>query len=183
MKGISIIAAMLSVAATFATARAQPPVSAVPIEPRLVDTPWGDFPLERLQPGARLRLTSPDGGRIEARVAVMCDSALDLRSVSGALPPTLSFTDLRAFRAVEVRAMPVWRERYSTIALVGGAVVGALAGAAMHDDGDDSGGSGRGHQASLGEDVAMGASLGGFVGWATVRYILGRVRWRPVTLP
>jgi hypothetical protein len=60
-------------------------------------------------------------------------------------------------------------------------VIGALAGAAAHRRVGAS--AGDRHQASMGEDVAAGAAIGCFVGWLTGRTVIGRARWRPVTIP
>ncbi len=160
--------------------RAQQPAAPRLPEPFLFDTPWGDFPLERLRPGARLRLTSAVGRR-EVRLAAILDSTLDVRSPAGDSLPPLTFAELRALRLVEVRAIPAWRDRAGNIGFVVGAALGALVGAARHRRSDGS--AGDRHQPSLGEDVAAGASLGCFVGWMTGRLVIARARWRPVSLP
>src|SRR5947209_755858 len=96
---------------TPALALAQQPARPLP-EPILFDTPWGDFPLERAQPGARLRLVSPTGKRV-VRIIRIADSTLDVQSVNGDSLPPLTFAQLRDFRAVEVRAIPAWHDRAS----------------------------------------------------------------------
>lgn len=146
-------------------------------EPRLVDTPWGDFPLGRLQPGARLRLTTRDGRRFEARVLAVGDSALSLRGARGDTLPPFTLAELRAHRSVEVRSVRAWHERATTVGLFGGAILGGAIGAATYGDG------GAGKQSSRGEEMAYRASLGGLLGWAVGFYGIGRPRWRPVTLP
>jgi hypothetical protein len=158
---------------------AQRPASARLPEPRLVDTPWGDFPVERLRPGARLRLTSA-AGRTELRLAALVDSTLDLRSTAGDSLPPLTFAELRALRRVEVYAEPAWRERAGNIGFVVGAVIGALAGAVAHTRRDRAAGDRR---PGLWDDIGASTSLGFGVGYVTGRMVIGRARWRPVTLP
>jgi hypothetical protein len=146
-------------------------------EPRLVDTPWGDFPLSRLQAGARVRLTTRDGRRVEARVLAVGDSTLLLRTAGRDTLPAFTLAELRDYRSVEVRSVRAWHERAATVGLVGGAILGGALGAATYGDG------GAGKQGSRGEEIAYRASLGGFLGWAVGFYGIGRPRWRPVALP
>jgi len=178
---VRLLASILALLLMSATAHAQWPSAGQMPEPQLVDTPWGDFPLERLQPGARLRLTSADGRRVEVRLAALVDSTLNIRSAGGDSLPPLTFADLRALRSVEVRARPAWRERAGNIGFVTGAVLGALAGAATHKSPSRS--AADRHHPSMGEDIGAGASVGLFVGWMTGRAVVARARWRPVTIP
>jgi len=163
-----------------ATAAQSPAAPQVP-EPRLVDSPWGDFPLERLQPGARLRLTAPDGRRSEARLVTFRDSAVDLQVRSGAPVSSMTLTDLRALRAFEVRALPVHDRRNEIGGLIAGAALGAIIGAAIHKD--PRGGTADPDRPSRGERIATTAGAGAFFGWYVGWRVLGRARWRPVTLP
>ena len=147
-------------------------------EPMLVDTPWGDFPLERLLPGARLRLTSPSG-RTVVQVAALRDSTLDVYSAGGDSLPPLTFAQLRTLQRVEVRARPVWGERAGNYGLLIGAAAGALVGVAAHNGPS----TGRWHRASLSDAVLSWAGVGSFAGFMTSRLVIARTRWRPVTLP
>ena len=178
---MKLLASVLALLVASAPAHAQWPAAGQLPEPQLVDTPWGDFPLERLQPGARLRLTSADGRQMEVRLAALVDSTLDIRSAGGDSLPPLTFADLRALRSVEVRARLTWRERAGNIGFVTGAVLGALAGAAAHKSPSRS--AAERHHPSMGEDVAAGASVGLFVGWMTGRAVVARARWRTVMIP
>ena len=172
-----VLAALLGPALTSAQARPAEPLR----EPPLFDTQWGDFPLERVQPGARLRLTWPDGRREEVQVTTLVDRTLSIQSNDGYALPPLTFADLRAFRLVEVRAMPAWRERAGNIGFIAGAAVGALAGLAVHKGRGDTP---RGEDApTLFDDVGAYASMGFLAGWLTGRHVVGRVRWRVVTVP
>ncbi len=164
-----------------AIARAQSPATVLR-EPPLYDTPWGDFPLGRVVPGARLRLTPPTGAQTEVRVASIGDSAIKVRSPLRDSLLTLSFADLRAYPRVEVHAIPRTRDRDGNLGLLVGAVVGGVAGGILHYHGGTSLAR-RAQPQSVGEDVAGMASLGAFVGWMTGRLVIGRARWRPVTIP
>lgn len=163
-----------------ALAASQPPTTSAPPAPRMVDSPWGDFPLDRLQPGARVRLTYPDGERTVASVLAVGDSALELRPAGSAAPTSLSMAALRSLRAFEVRAQPRDHERFATVGLIAGAAIGTLVGFAIHNSRDDSADERR---PSAGDDIGSSAALGGFLGWSVGFYVLGRSRWRPVTLP
>jgi hypothetical protein len=164
-----------------ATAHPQTPAPRQLPEPLVVDSPWGDFPLGRLQPGARLRLTAADGRRSTARLVTLGDSALDLQMVGVDSLVSVTVAELRALRAFEVRSLPVRRGRASTGGLIVGAAIGAIVGAAIHKGGrsttDDD------HRPGLGEDIAANASLGGLAGWLIGMHVIGGARWRPVALP
>ncbi len=163
---------------------AQPPAAVTPPrlpEPRLVDSPWGDFPLQRLQPGARLRLTSPEGQRSEAQVITVRDSAIDLRAQSGAPVTSMTLSDLRALRAFEVKALPLNNRRNEIGGLIAGAALGALIAAAVHKD--PNGGTANSDKPSREERIATTAGAGAFFGWYIGWRVLGRARWRPVSLP
>lgn len=148
------------------------------LDPHLVDSPWGDFPLSRLQPGARLRLTTPDGHQSKARLITLGESVLALRMGASPQLETLTLPELRALHALEVRAVPRWRKRASTISGLTGVVVGAVVGATGY----------RGRSAKFADEsrsgyVAARASVGGLIGLAVGHYVIGRARWRPVTIP
>ena len=147
-------------------------------DPYLVDSPWGDFPLSRLQPGARLRLTTSDGRQSEARLITLGDSVLALRMDTSPQLETLKLGQLRALHGVEVRAMPRWRKRATTITALTGVVVGAVVGATGY-----SGRSSKFAEESRSGYVAARASVGGLIGMAVGHYIIGRARWRPVAIP
>jgi len=164
-----------------ATVAAQLPATDQIREPLLRDTPWGDFPLERLLPGARLRLTTPDGRRIERRVLALGDSSLELRAPSGESLPSVSFAALHAYRKVEVRALPAWSDKVGTPSAVGGAILGAVAGVIIHNQRKPS--SPAVHRHGLLDDMASFSVVGGLVGWEIGIQTLGRRRWRMVTLP
>ena len=150
-------------------------------EPLLIDTPWGDFPLERVRSGARLRLTSPGRQRIEVQLASLRDSTLDIRSPNGDSLPPLTFADLRSFREVEVRALRRWSETPGKIGAVVGTVLGAAAGFAVHNA---RGRSAHGKNAvSLTEDVAIMSGAGFYIGGLAGRGFTMHARWRPVTIP
>ncbi len=146
-----------------------------PTEPLLTDTPWGDFPVGRLAPGARLRLTSGDGARV-VQLLTLGDSTLQVRSTAGETLPILSFGELRSYRLVEVRAKRATRERTSNIALLVGAAAGAALGAVTYSPTDP-------RWRNRAESMAAVACLGSFVGWYSVQIYFARPRWRPVTLP
>jgi hypothetical protein len=150
-------------------------------EPLLRETPWGDFPLERLLPGARLRLTSADGQRVERRLLTLGDSTVELRTPSGDSALTVSFTTLHAYRRIEVRAIPRWGDRVGTASTISGTLLGGLAGAVIHNTRKPS--SAAVHRRSRLDDIASVATIGGLVGWEIGIHTLGRPRWRPVTLP
>ena len=150
-------------------------------EPLLRETPWGDFPLERLLPGARLRLTSPDGQRVERQLLSLGDSIVELRTPDGDATLRLSFDSLRAYRVVEVRAIPAWSRRIGPASVIGGALLGAAAGAIIHNRRKPS--SAAVHRHGRLDDIASVASIGALVGWEVGLQTLGRPRWRPVTLP
>ena len=148
------------------------------LDPYLVDSPWGDFPLSRLQPGARLRLTTPDGRQSKARLITLGDSVVALRIAASPQLETLTLPQLRALQALEVRAVPRWRKRVTTIGALTGVVVGAVVGATGY-----SGRSSKFAEESRSGYVAARASVGGLVGMAVGHYIIGRARWRPVSIP
>lgn len=150
-------------------------------EPLLRETPWGDFPLERLLPGARLRFTSADGARIERRVVSLGDSTLELLAPAGDSTLHVSFAALRAYRTVEVRAVPRWARRVGPASAVSGVLLGAGLGAIIHNTRKPS--SAAVHRPGRLDDIASMASVGGFVGWEIGIQTLGRPRWRRVTLP
>jgi hypothetical protein len=162
-------------------AESQSPLPPPLPEPRLIDSPWGDFPLQRLQPGARLRVTSLDGQRSEAQLITLSDSAIELRTPSGApVITSMTLSDLRALRAFEVRAFPATNRRNEIGGLIAGAALGALIGAVVHKDPPDGTGKAR---AGRGERIATTAGSGALFGWYIGWRVLGRARWRPVTLP
>lgn len=150
-------------------------------EPRLHETPWGDFPLERLLPGARLRLTSADGQRAERRLLAIGDSILELRAPSGDSTIRVAFAALHTYRQVEVRALPRWSDRVGPASAIGGALLGAVAGAIIHNSRKPP--SAVVHRRSRLDDMASVATIGGLVGWEIGIHTLGRPRWRPVALP
>lgn len=150
-------------------------------EPLLRETPWGDFPLERLLPGARLRLTSADGQRVERQVLSLGDSIVELRAPDSGSTFQLSFDSLRAYRLVEVRAIPAWSRRVGPASVVGGALLGATAGAIIHNSRKPS--SAAVHRPGRFCDIAGVATVGALLGWEVGIHTLGRPRWRPVTLP
>lgn len=148
------------------------------LDPHLVDSPWGDFPLSRLQPGARLRLTTSDGRQSQARLITLGDSVLALRMGASPQVETLTLPQLRTLHALEVRAVPRWRKRVTTISALTGVVVGAVVGATGY-----SGRSSKFAEESRSGYVAARASVGGLIGMAVGHYIIGRARWRPVSIP
>lgn len=146
-------------------------------DPRLVDSPWGDFPVTRLERGARLRLTTVDGRQTRARLVTLGDSTLEL-SASDVQSETLTFAELRALRALEVRAVPLGRTRTNTITTLTGVAIGAVLGATGY----------RGRSAKFAEEswsgyVVARAAVGGLIGLGFGHYVLGRARWRPVSIP
>jgi hypothetical protein len=143
-------------------------------EPLLRETPWGDFPLERLLPGARLRLTATDGRRVERRVQALRDSSLELQTPAGELLPPMSFTALHQYRTVEVRALPAWSERVGTPSAIGGALLGAITGAIVHNSRKPS--SAAVHRPSRLDDIAGASTVGGLLGWEIGIQTLGRPR-------
>lgn len=76
------------------------PVTTRPPEPLLRETPRGDFPLERILPGARLRLTSAAGQRVERRLLAISDNIIELRAPTGDSTVHVTSTALRAYRHV-----------------------------------------------------------------------------------
>ena len=150
-------------------------------EPVLRETPWGDFPLDRLLPGARLRLTSAKGERSEEQLLALADSSVELRAFGADSTFCLSLTALREFQTVEVRALPAWSTRVGPASVVGGALLGAVAGAIIHNSRKPS--SAAVHRRGRFDDIASVANIGGLVGWEVGIHTLGRPRWRPVTLP
>ena len=150
-------------------------------EPLLRETPWGDFPLERLLPGAHLRLTSADGERAEHQVVAISDSVVELRALAGDSTIHATFTALRAYRLVEVRALPRWSGRVGPASVVGGALLGAVAGSIIHNSRKPS--SAAVHRRSRLDDMTGVATIGGLVGWEIGIHTLGRPRWRPVAFP
>jgi hypothetical protein len=164
------------------TLHAQSTVRRTIPEPVLFDTPWGDFPLERATPGARLRLTTLSGQRTIVRLAEISDSTVRVRSTSGDSLPSLTFAQLRALPRVEVRAIPLWRDRAGTYGLAAGALLGGITfGIARHNGWHQYYKNGK--QSSVAENVAAGAGFGAFVGWMTGRLVIARPRWRSVTVP
>ncbi|HEX8848304.1 MAG TPA: hypothetical protein VF761_02135, partial [Gemmatimonadaceae bacterium] len=145
-------------------------------EPLLRETPWGDFPLERLLPGARLRFTSTDGERIERQVVSLGDSTLELLATPGDSTLHVSFTALHAYRSIEVRALPRWSRRVGPASVVGGALLGAIAGAIIHNSRKPS--SAAVHRPGRLDDIAGAATVGGLLGWEIGGWTLGRPRWR-----
>jgi hypothetical protein len=179
---------ILSVALSFALLSvgvaplaAQWPSSGQLPEPLLRETPWGDFPLERLLPGARVRLTTADGQRVELRVLALSDSSLQLRAPNGESLPPVTFTALHAYRSIEARVLPAWSDRVGTASVVGGALLGAVAGTIIHNSRKPS--SPAVHRLSRLDDIAGASVIGGLVGWEIGIHTLGRPRWRRVTLP
>ncbi len=151
-------------------------------EPVLYDTPWGDFPIGRLVPGARLRLTPPAGARVEVSVASVGDSSVQVRSPTADSLVTLSFTELRLYPRVEVHAIPRTRDRAGNLGFAVGVVLGGVAGGILHYNGGTSLAR-RAKPQSLGEDIAGMAAFGGFVGFMTGRLVIARARWRLVSFP
>ena len=174
----------LCVATTMAAALLLPAIALAQVtperllDPYLVDSPWGDFPLSRLQPGARLRLTTSDGGQSKARLITLGDSVLTLRMGASPQLETLTLPQLRALHALEVRAVPRWRKRVTTISALTGVVAGAVVGATGY-----SGRSSKFAEQSRSGYVAARAGVGALIGMAVGHYVIGRARWRPVTIP
>ena len=160
---------------------AQAPVRERLPEPLLRETPWGDFPLERLLPGARLRFTWADGHRVERRVLALADSTLELRSEAGDSTLRLGFAALRGYQRIEVRAIPKWANRVGTGSVIVGALLGAASGAIIHNARKPSSAAVR--RRGLADDMVGAATVGGLVGWEIGIHTLGMPRWRPVTLP
>lgn len=156
----------------------QRPARSLP-EPILFDTPWGDFPLERAQPGARLRLISA-GGETVVRIVRIADSTVDVQSVNGDSLPPLTFAQLRGLRAVEVKSVPAWHDRASRWGLVLGGAIGVIAGVRRnaHRARSD-----RGATSGLLEDLGGEMSIYGLIGWEAGGIVIGRPRWRRVTVP
>ncbi|HEX2779831.1 MAG TPA: hypothetical protein VHM30_10050 [Gemmatimonadaceae bacterium] len=153
-------------------------------EPYLTDTPFGDFPIDRLEPGARLRFTSNDGRRMEARLVAMRDSTLELQSMTGDSLPPKTFAELRALRSVEVRAIPTAVTRRATIETAAVTVVSAALGAVYGAQRDNALTRGKPRKpAARAGRMGLMAGMAGYLGWATGRSIASRRRWRPVTLP
>jgi hypothetical protein len=153
----------------------------IPPEPRLRETPWGDFPLERLLPGAHLRLTSMNGQRAERRLLGISDTIVELNAPTGDSTVRMTFAALRAYSQIEVRALPRWSDRVGPASTIGGALLGAFAGAIIHNSRQPS--SAAVHRRSRLDDIAGVATVGGLVGWEVGLHTLGRPRWRPVALP
>jgi hypothetical protein len=150
-------------------------------EPLLRETPWGDFPLERLVRGARLRLTSADGRQVEELLLSLGDSAVELQTPSGDSMTHVTFTALRSYRRIEVRALPAWSDRVGPASVAAGALLGAVAGSIIHNSRKPS--SAAVHRRSRLDDMTGVATIGGLVGWEIGIHTLGRPRWRPVTMP
>ena len=150
-------------------------------EPRLHETPWGDFPLEKLVRGARLRLTAADGSRSVQVVLALGGSAVELQTPNADSMSHVTFTELRAYKRVEVRALPRWSDRVGTASVVGGALLGGIAGTIIHNSRKPS--SAAVHRRSRLDDIVGEATIGGLVGWEIGIHTLGLPRWRPVTLP
>ena len=150
-------------------------------EPLLRETPWGDFPLERLLPGARLRLTSASGERVERQLLALDGDTLELRATPGDYTLRVSVMTLRDYRTVEVRALPHWSDRVGRASALGGTLLGAVTGAIIHNSRQPS--SAAVHRRSRLDDIAGVATIGGLVGWEIGIHTLGRPRWRPVSLP
>ncbi len=172
---------LLLLAAPELRAQRSPPAGAPLPEPRLRETPWGDFPLERILPGARLRLTAADGHRAERRLLAIGDSIVTLSAPTIDSTVHVTFTALRVYRQVEVRALPRWSDRVGPASATGGALLGAVAGAIIHNSRKPS--SAAVHRRSRLDAIAGFATVGGLVGWEIGIHTLGRPRWRPVTLP
>lgn len=177
-----LLAPALALPLSFTAVHAQAPRPSRVPEPWLHETPWGDFPLERVERGSRLRFTHAGGRRVEVQVLALRDSTLELQSEAGEPLAPVTFADLRSLEMVEVRAIPRWRSKAETIGMVAGAVIGAVIGHARHRNPPGPPKEGE-HQPSRFEDVASHAGAGGFFGWMTARLAFGRPRWRPVTLP
>jgi hypothetical protein len=171
---------VLLVIAPIATAAQEPAAPQLP-EPRLIDSPWGDFPLERLQAGARLRLTAPGGRRSEARLVTLRDSAVELRIPNGVPVTSMALTDLRALRAFEVRALPLPNRRREIRGLIAGVALGAMIGAVTYKDAPA--GTADRDRPTRADRIGSAAGVGSLVGWYVGGRVLGRARWRPVTLP
>ena len=170
------LALMLGGAPLAAQGRVPPPLP----EPLLRETPWGDFPLERLLPGARLRFTSADGQRVERQLLALADSSVELRA-PGDSTLHLSFSALHGYQRIEVRAIPKWANRVGTGSVIVGALIGAASGAIIHNARKPSSAAVR--RRGLADDMAGAATVGGLLGWEIGIHTLGMPRWRPVTLP
>lgn len=181
MRLASSVALLTLLALGAAPLGAQWPSSGHLPEPILRETPWGDFPLERLLPGARLRFTTADGQRVERRILALRDSSLELQARDGDALPPVSFTALRAYRKIEVRALPVWSERAIHASLAGGALLGAVSGAIIHNSRKPSSAAVR--RPGRLADIAGASVIGGLVGWEIGIHALGARRWLTVTLP
>ena len=179
---VALLVALVATIVAATSVQAQWRRPGVVPEPRLIDTPQRDFPLGRLEPGARLRFTHDDGRRSEARLDSLGDSTIALQTDAGDPLPAMTFAELRALRLVEVRALRVGGNRVALASGIGGAAVGALVGLAVHDRrGDRPNRAGR--HPGRGEEMAAWGSVGMFVGWYTAFQVYNRMRWRPVTLP
>ena len=152
---------------------------ATPPEPLLHETQWGDFPLERLLPGARLRLTDSTGREVERRVVALYDSSLELRTSSGDSLPPISFATLRHFQRVEVHAFPRWRTRATNVSLAAGVVLGMAVGAIVNNNRSTSTTQ---HYPLLGDMAGCGV-IGGLIGWEVGGIVIGGRHWRRVTVP
>ena len=154
-------------------------------EPYMTDTPFGDFPVGRLEPGARLRLTGRDGRRIELRLLALRDTTLDVIAADGSPRRALTYEELRAERLVEVRAVAARNApgaRLRTAGwVVGLAAVGAVIGAQR--DNRMTARHGPDHKPGRAETIAVHVGTGAFLGWITDRMVSNRPRWRPVTFP
>ena len=166
---LPIAAALLAAAALVAA-----PARAQTYSGPLQDSPWGDFPVGRLQPGARLLVVTRTGERFEARLAALDDGVLRLRTPA---TDTLVELPLESLRALQVRALPRWHDRAATIGFLAGAAIGAGVGTVAHRQVEKDG-----HRASRGETIAAWTSGGFFVGWIVGGRVVGRARWRSVTL-
>ena len=158
---------------------AQRTSSGTPREPLLHETQWGDFPLERLLPGARLRLIDSTGREVERRVVSLGDSSLELRTSSGDSLPPISFAALRHFQRIEVHAFPRWRSRATNMSLAGGVVLGMAVGAIVHNNRSASA---MQHHALL-DDIGGCGVIGGLIGWEVGGIAIGGRHWRRVTVP
>ena len=175
----AIAIAIVAFAPTAARAQFQPAATRSAIYPS--DSPWRDFPLGRLRPGAHIRLTSGDGQRTEARVVAVGDSTLQLTPVGGDAPRSFTLAELRALPSVEVQALRVGpvQSRMNTIAFVVGTVAGAFVGVARHRHDDPT----VPQVPSKGVDIARTALLGGAVGLGIGWSYSSGPRWRAITIP
>jgi hypothetical protein len=130
-----------------------------------------------VQIGAPVRVVDRAGQLTEGRVAGNSDSVLWLQSRTPAGQRIL----VSDIQSIEARVAPESRNRTILISAGLGTILGALAGAASHDD---SGGSpGLGAKPGRFENVSVGALFGAAAGWGLAHFVFARARWRHVRLP